>query len=110
MSPPYPGLTKGVREHPQGSFRSRESPGALEMQLQAASANSEQGPVGNARHLSNEQVRATMETKASSITDGNQENRRRFGQKGGMEGSGRHWEPDTGWGKHSIYCLSTLCW
>lgn len=33
------------------------------MQLQAAFANSEQEPIGNAHHLSREQAWATMETK-----------------------------------------------
>ena len=54
----------------------------MEMQLQAAVASSEQRPTGNESYLSNEQVWATMETKISSITDGDHETRRRFGGKG----------------------------
>lgn len=49
-----------------------------------------------------------METEVSSITDGDHETGRWFGWRGGMEGSGRHWEPDTGGGE--VACtLSPLC-
>lgn len=51
-----------------------------------------------------------MDTEASSITDGNRENRRGFGWKGGVEGRGGHWEPGVGGGEtwHTLFIYFVL--
>lgn len=54
-----------------------------------AFANSEQRAWGNGNHLSNKQVRATMETEASSTSNGHRGTTRWPGWEGGTEGGGR---------------------